>query len=275
MAMGLTLVTAILGDMSILTHQTSRYLEGLILTTTMISLWRVIYRPWRIIEVDLGTELKKSAPVNLRDLSVGCHIVRGMRIWTQQHGLIYRIDSHDLDGIQVAHNTKDFPSFRGWLGMSPKTSIRTTLRMFLEDYKDLKLVDYPCQKSVDTTVMVDRIAEVVLSSENYYYLLRNNCESFVLYCKYDWVGEQLPHQINRYCHPYVFFFVAIPVMVLIAVYNLVVNGEIKAVFAILAGIGMVSFLRRQIFGGPAERAYVETLIRIEELEPEEKIGLVV
>lgn len=263
-AVGLMLVIAVLGDMSILTHQIVGYLQALVLMITVLGVLILIYKPCKVITVNLGPELRNPIYLDLKDLSVGHHIVRGMSIGTKHHGLIYHIDSQDLDGIYVAHNTKDLSGLRGWIGVSHNTVIITTLKEFLAKHEDLQLVDYPCQKSVDMTVMVERIAEVVNSSDNYYYLSRNNCEAFVLYCKYDWVGEQLPHQINRYCHPYMFLMVVLMVMIPVGVYDLVVNRKIQALFAIIASMGMVAFLKRQIFKGPAERAYVETPIRIEE-----------
>jgi hypothetical protein len=267
-AIGLMLVITFLGDMSILTHQTVGYLQALVLIITVLDLVILIYRPCKIIEVDLGATLKRSIPASMRDLSIGCHIVLRMGIGAQHHGIVYIIDSHDLDGIYVAHNTKNVLNARCWGGMSSNIVVITTLREFLADHKDLQLVEYPCEKSADTRVMVGRIVEVVDSSENHQDLLRNNCEAFVLYCKYGWLDQQLPHQIKRYCHPHMFFLVLFVVTTPPLIYKFVVSWEIPALLLIAPCASMAIFLQREIFGGPAEHAYVKTPITIEGPETE-------
>jgi hypothetical protein len=238
---------------------------GLIIILIYVTLiqYRRICR-FSVTEVTLPSGiLRRNNKILLKDLHIGSHVVRPMKIGLVHHGIVTKIDSIDLDGIQVTHNSKDFTYIRPVdliLGQ-PETVISESLRKFLEDFDDLKLVEYPGLKSLEPKVILDRLHR----SHSYWFCgipkYGHNCETLVLYAKYGESWQNIPHQVSVYLiHSLVTLFLVVVICILSLNYLLYMDyqGLILPILYISAFV--INFLYRPY--DRLEREWVETSVQI-------------
>lgn len=262
-----------LKDLSMFTPLTLGYSLVSMYLITMSGLWLLIYRPSKIVDVELDPELTKHFQVSIRDLKPGDHLVRPTWIGTRHHGLICHIKYDDLQEIYVLHNTED-----SWrlphclLGSSNNLTI-VTLEQFLQRYSDLWLIEYPGQDPLEPIEILDRILTVINSPENYYHLFRNNCELISLYSRYGWSGEYLPRQIRRYLSLVVFSVMTVMIVGYL-IYKCWSDSDIQALVLIVIDSCMIVIYLRWIIEDLSTRAYVEIAIHLRINESgEDQIGL--
>ena len=273
----LMLIIAFLGDTSVLTHDAVTYAWLAVVGLTALGLVVLICIPRKIIHIELDQDLIERPLVFLRDLVVGSHIARLMSIGTKHHGIVYQINSYDLQRIYIAHNTKTLMNPGNWIRKQHHTIVIVTLKEFLDRHQDLWLVEYPGEKSLDSSVIVERILQIVNDSKmNHYDLFGNNCEIFVLYCKYGWYAKHLPHQITRYAKSPIWFLIVFIPSVLLLIYLYVSTGQNQALVLMLLCVCMVIWALMQIRSGKSGRAFVENQINMDRNDTElehDRLGL--